>query len=71
MNLVPSIVLRARLLVRVGLLALALTFVSGALLLEPLATTHLGAWYGEPALQSYLLAAGSTPRSGTKHARRH
>ena len=46
------------LLVRYGLLALALTYLFAALLLESLATTHLGAWYGEPALLSYLLAAG-------------
>ena len=44
--------------VRHGLLALALTYLFGALLLEPLATSHLRAWYGEPAFLSYLLAAG-------------
>jgi hypothetical protein len=46
------------LVVRYGLLALVLSYLFGALLLEPLATTRLGAWYGEPALLSYLLAAG-------------
>lgn len=43
---------------RYGLLALALTYLFAALLLESLATTRLGAWYGQPALASYLLAAG-------------
>ncbi len=46
------------LVVRCGLLALALSYLFAALLLETLATTRLGAWYGEPALLSYLLAAG-------------
>jgi serine/threonine-protein kinase len=44
--------------VRHGLLALAVMYLFGALLLEPLATTHLGEWYGEPASLSYLLATG-------------
>jgi hypothetical protein len=44
--------------VRHGLLALAVMYLLGGLLLEALATTHLGEWYGEPALLSYLLAAG-------------
>jgi hypothetical protein len=44
--------------VRHGLLALALTYLLGGLLLEPLATARLGEWYGEPASLSYLLAAG-------------
>jgi len=46
------------LVVRHGLLTLVLMYLFGALLLEPLATTHLGAWYGQPAVLSYLLAAG-------------
>jgi serine/threonine-protein kinase len=46
------------LVVRHGLLALALSYLFGALLLEPLATRHLRAWYGEPAVLSYALAAG-------------
>jgi len=46
------------LVVRHGLLTLVLMYLFGGLLLEPLATTHLGAWYGQPAVLSYLLAAG-------------
>jgi hypothetical protein len=48
----------AWLVARHGLLALALMYLFGALLVEPLATTHLNAWYGQPALLSYVLAAG-------------
>jgi hypothetical protein len=46
------------LVVRRGLLALALMYLFAALLVESLATTRLGAWYGQPAVLSYLLAAG-------------
>jgi serine/threonine-protein kinase len=44
--------------VRHGVLALAVMYLFGGLLLEALATTHLGEWYGEPASLAYLLATG-------------
>jgi len=42
---------------RHGLLALTVMYFFAALLFEPLATTRLGAWHGQPALLSYALAA--------------